>query len=316
MRKRRFWTIAVCALGLGISATACGVVDGAEATADETTATAPNQKLVDVLAKVHKQRTFKSTTVVEYDGELASIVEHQVRTPDLAMRTRSTVYPAAHAASGSTRTTGTRSYESLQLPNVVYSTNDPRSPLYDGDKPWTKCTLGPGAGADTRHGYVTKPKDGPLAGLDKLVGSGEVRVIGQEVVDGIRTTHYAGYVTVARLLEDSELSTEGREQVRALYQTLGMDRLTLDVWVGRDELPVKQVTVSAVRLAKPIVQKSTVMFGNWRKPVDLTPPPANEVEDLGTLPPLPPSVAPSRDGAVNLRHFSGRARGAEVVRDP
>lgn len=303
MRKRRSITTAICALGLGISVTACGVLGGAsdkkDAGADTSAAagvgTALNKKIATVRTEAGKQQTYKSKTVVEYDGELASTVEAQVRLSDLSQRTRTTTYPAAYAAMGLTPNPGRQTSELLLLPDVSYSKFDPSSKLYNEEKPWSKMTRTDSA-RPTGPTKAVEEGEGPMAGLDRLVASGEIRVVGEEAVDGVRTTHYAGTVSVMRLLEDSKLSAEDRESTRKLYEALGMDRMNLDLWVGPDDLPVKQVSVMPVKFSKPIAQKVTITFTDWGKPVDLTPPPADQVEDLDNLPPLPslfPTASPT-----------------------
>ncbi|WTW94985.1 hypothetical protein OG216_17065 [Streptomycetaceae bacterium NBC_01309] len=261
-----------------------------EAAGDGTNTTTLAGKVAAVRTKAGKQQTYKSVTVMEYDGELSSKTVSQVRSSDLAQRTLMTMYPAAYVATGLPGLARESTSESLIVGMAIYSKLDPGSYGYDAEKPWSKSTLTEPIvpTPESNSGTATEQSNSPLANLDKLIDSGEIRVVGQEVVDGLQTTHYAGTISVLRILEDAKLTSEAREQTRQIYELMGMDNMALDLWVGPDDLPVKQVSVMPVKLAKPVVAKTTVTYSDWGKPIDLTPPPASQVEDLGVLPPLGP----------------------------
>ncbi|WP_328424659.1 hypothetical protein [Streptomyces sp. NBC_00443] len=73
-----------------------------------------------------------------------------------------------------------------------------------------------------------------------LAAAEDVQRIGSEKVDGAGTTHYAGTATVDELrasLDEVKDKTarEGRESSLDQYEKLGVDELTLDVWVDGDD---------------------------------------------------------------------------------
>lgn len=262
---------------------------GAAAASDRPGMSALVAEVAAARSQVGRQQTYKSKAVQEYDGELASVLEQQVRVSDSAQRMVTTTYPAAFAAVGAPHITQEKTSESLMIGNTVYSKLDPDVPGFAPDKTWMKSTLAePTTTAPQAAGDPKAPQnEGPLAYLDKLINSGDIRVQGKEVVDNVPTTHYAGTISLVRLLEDAKLTDQMREQMRQIYESMGMDRSTMDLWVGPDGLPVKQVSVMPMKLSKPILVKSTVTYSDWGKPVDVTPPPASVTEDLGVLPPVP-----------------------------
>ncbi|WP_369272843.1 hypothetical protein AB5J55_25260 [Streptomyces sp. R11] len=73
-----------------------------------------------------------------------------------------------------------------------------------------------------------------------LAAAEDVKRIGSEKVGGAGTTHYAGTATVDELrasLDEvkEETAREGRENSLDQYEKLGVDELTLDVWVDGDD---------------------------------------------------------------------------------
>ncbi|WP_436775551.1 hypothetical protein [Yinghuangia sp. YIM S09857] len=348
MRRKHLFTTVLYAVLLGTSVSACASGDkaskgggdaaspanptppgatgasnapGGEAPATDGGTAAANDRpgmsalVAEVAAarsQVGRQQTYKSKAVQEYDGELASVMQQQVRVSDSAQRIVTTTYPAAFAAVGAPHITQEQTSESLMIGNTVYSKLDPNVPGFSPDKSWSKATLPElTTSAPQGMGDPKAPRDeGPLAYLDKLINSGDIRVQGKEVVDGVQTTHYAGTISLVRLLEDAKLTDQMREQTRQIYEAMGMDRSTLDLWVGPDGLPVKQVSVMPMKLSKPILVKSTVTYSDWGRPVDLTPPPAGVTEDLGVFPPMPGgSTGPKGPGGPYGPSGSGGSNG-------
>jgi hypothetical protein len=85
--------------------------------------------------------------------------------------------------------------------------------------------------------------------------SGDFEVVGQETVEGVDATHY-------RLTTD-----EGEAALP--------DGLTsVDVWIGADDLPVR----TEVGVTEPISTVS-IVYSDWGVPVDIQPPPADQVLD-------------------------------------
>lgn len=121
----------------------------------------------------------------------------------------------------------------------------------------------------------------PAAKASLLPQSDDVKKIGEETVDGVRTTHYAGAVEVTDLLTrrtaKSPLQAERRKKAVEQYKQLGVSRLKLDMWVGPDDRMVKfreraQATQGPLDL--------TIRFFDINKPITVQAPPASETMDL------------------------------------
>lgn len=121
----------------------------------------------------------------------------------------------------------------------------------------------------------------PAAQASLLPQSDDVKKVGEETVDGVRTTHYAGVVEVADLLNKrapkSALDTERRKKVIEQYKQLGVSKLNLDMWVGPGDRTVK--FRERARTAQGPLDL-TIRFFDVNKPVRVQAPPASDTVDL------------------------------------
>ncbi|MDV9171231.1 DUF1396 domain-containing protein [Streptomyces sp. W16] len=72
-----------------------------------------------------------------------------------------------------------------------------------------------------------------------LTGAKDVKKVGTETVDGVRTTHYAGRVTLADVKaaaaeSGDKAARERRAKSVEQYEKMGVDALTMDMWVDGD----------------------------------------------------------------------------------
>ncbi|MEI5132056.1 hypothetical protein RB199_07565 [Streptomyces libani] len=117
--------------------------------------------------------------------------------------------------------------------------------------------------------------------MSLLAESDDVKKVGEETVDGVRTTHYAGAVDVAEpakeRAEKSPLDAGRRTKVVEQYQQLGVSELHLDLWVGPGDRTVK-VRERARAAQGPL--DVTIRFFDADKPVTVQVPPASDTMDL------------------------------------
>ncbi|MFC8140352.1 DUF1396 domain-containing protein [Streptomyces paradoxus] len=153
-------------------------------------------------------------------------------------------------------------------------------------KRWLKFDLsGSDAAKDLdKMGSTSQAEQNPAAESTFLTGAKDVKKVGSEKVDGVETTHYTGTVTLADLrasLKDSKAETrEQREKSIKQYEKLGVDKLTMDMWVdGEDH--TKQFRMKGQADKGPM--DMTITFLDYNKPVTVKVPPANEVADLGEM---------------------------------
>lgn len=118
------------------------------------------------------------------------------------------------------------------------------------------------------------------AGL--LAGAQDVKRVGGEKADGADTTRYTGTATVDELrasLKDIEdkATREGRERSLDQYKKLGVDELTLDVWVDADDR-VKRLRTQG--FGRKGALDLTFTFLDYGKPVTIPEPRADDTADM------------------------------------
>lgn len=112
----------------------------------------------------------------------------------------------------------------------------------------------------------------------------DVRRVGDETVDGVRTTHYRGTATLAQMrasLKGEDAATrKRREKNLRQYEELGIDRLAMDMWVDKDS-HTKRFRSSGKGDSGPL--DITITFMDINKPVTVQAPPASDTFDLAEL---------------------------------
>jgi hypothetical protein len=153
-------------------------------------------------------------------------------------------------------------------------------------KTWMKFDLsGSDAGKELDQlGSANQAEQNPAAESTFLTGAKDVKKVGSEKVEGVETTHYTGTVTLKELrasLKDGKADTrEQREKSIKQYEKLGVDKLTMDMWVDGDD-HTKQFRMKGQADKGPL--DMTITFLDYNKPVNVTAPPAKDVADLADL---------------------------------
>lgn len=117
-----------------------------------------------------------------------------------------------------------------------------------------------------------------------LTGSKNVKKVGTETVDGVKTTHYKGKVTLdefRKSLKGADKATRAtREKSLDQYTKMGIDALTMDVWVDGDDR-TKQFRMRGTADKGPL--DMTITFLEYNKPVTVKAPPAKDTVDLAEM---------------------------------
>ncbi|KAA0935601.1 LolA-like protein [Streptomyces apricus] len=117
-----------------------------------------------------------------------------------------------------------------------------------------------------------------------LTGSKNVKKVGTEKVEGVETTHYKGTVTLDQFRDslkgEDKATREKREKSLEQYEKMGVDKLTMDMWVdGEDH--TKQFRMQGA--ADKGKLDMTITFLDYNKPVTVEAPPAKDVMDLAEM---------------------------------
>lgn len=117
-----------------------------------------------------------------------------------------------------------------------------------------------------------------------LSAAQDLKTVGEETIDGQKTTHLTGTVTLDQLKAQSTASTpeaKARQEknLKAL-QDQGIKDLTMDIWIDEAD-QTKQVRTRGQGTSGPM--DVTIKFLDINKPVEVTAPPADQVVDLAGM---------------------------------
>ncbi|MGW2717907.1 DUF1396 domain-containing protein [Streptomyces sp. NPDC001492] len=154
-------------------------------------------------------------------------------------------------------------------------------------KSWIKfdmSALGGGKGLNANQLGAGQANQNPATNSTFLTGSKNVKKIGTETVEGVRTTHYEGKVTVADLKASlkgrNKTVREQREKSLDQFEKMGVDAFTMDMWIDGDD-HTKQFRMRGEADKGPL--DLTITFLDINKPVTVTAPPAKDTADLAAM---------------------------------
>lgn len=134
-------------------------------------------------------------------------------------------------------------------------------------------TAGGGLRMDT-GGLRDQVGHNPARDAALLAASDDVRQAGTEKVDGVATTHY----TATAKLDDLRAALESKEKKGLLqYDNLGVDELTLDVWIDGEDHVKRLRTQGFGRHGQLDL---TVTFLDFGRPVTVRAPAEDDTVDL------------------------------------
>ncbi|WP_171167541.1 DUF1396 domain-containing protein [Streptomyces sp. I05A-00742] len=156
-----------------------------------------------------------------------------------------------------------------------------------GGKSWMKFpsgTAGKAPGGTNAFGMRGQAEQNPVDDAGSMKAAKDLDKVGQETVDGVRTTHYKGTVTLAQmrksLAKEDAAARKRHEAKLKSYEDLGVEKFQMDIWIdGKDH--TKQFRMRSATKKGPM--DLTIKFLDYNKPVDVKAPAASEVMDLGQL---------------------------------
>lgn len=158
-----------------------------------------------------------------------------------------------------------------------------------GGRTWVKMDLGklshlPGLGSLGNSPGMSDPS----RMLQYLrAGSNGVSNEGEQMVDGVLTTHYSAMLSLDQLAANVPAAEQPVVQrtLAQLEQTSGMHSFPVNVWIDAHHL-VRRTTMSMsmhVAGGAPMQEDMTADFTDYGPQPRPTPPPADQVADLGSL---------------------------------
>jgi len=152
-----------------------------------------------------------------------------------------------------------------------------------GGKQWAEIDLSKTNGSlGSLSSLIASAKnENPTTQISALVASGDVTKVGTATVDGQQTTHYAGTMTSAQMLDstaqNSHLTAAQLSNLKSLLQTGGVTSETVDLWVSSSGLPV-EMRYSSKSATGTI--NGDMFMSDWGAPVTVGAPPASEVYNM------------------------------------
>ncbi|MFC1409171.1 hypothetical protein ACEZCY_11270 [Streptacidiphilus sp. N1-12] len=121
----------------------------------------------------------------------------------------------------------------------------------------------------------------PSDAVKLLTSSGDIKKVGQETVDGVPTTHYAGTVDMKKLADQEAGADSGLKNIIDQAGQLGMSTEKVDIWIDSRSLPVKVHETASTTQGNVDITVEYSDFGTT--PVKITPPPASDTVDFATM---------------------------------
>ncbi|MEV6952737.1 LppX_LprAFG lipoprotein [Streptomyces sp. NPDC051183] len=117
-----------------------------------------------------------------------------------------------------------------------------------------------------------------------LLGAKDLKTVGEETIDGQKTTHVSGTVTLeqmkASLATASPEVKERQEKSVKQLEDLGVDSMTMDMWIDEND-HAKQVRTRSDSGKGAI--DITIKVLDYNKPVEIAVPPADQVVDFAAI---------------------------------
>jgi hypothetical protein len=176
---------------------------------------------------------------------------------------------------------------------IIYLRSPVFTQMLGASTPWIKIDPATVPGMAGQLGSLTGGQSDPTGSLTMLWGLVDVKVVGVETVDGTEATHYRATFDLSKALEQIpaahrealQQAIDGMEQ-----QTGGQDLtdMPIDIWVDADGY-LKQLKY-LFEIPKAATGHGgsfgmTMTLSNVGDPVDIQPPPADQVTDIIDLAP-------------------------------
>lgn len=170
--------------------------------------------------------------------------------------------------------------QALLTDNVLYAKVPQLARFVSDGKPWVKIELSQVAqrtGFDVQSMVQQIQQVDPAGQTKMFTGSKDARRVGAETVDGVKTTHYTGTVTVQDAL--NRLDADARQKVsRWLPKDHANGKINFDLWTDGDNLPRKLVSKASDKQGDS--GTVTVLYSDYGKSFSVNPPPSDQVGQL------------------------------------
>ncbi|MGI5444985.1 LppX_LprAFG lipoprotein [Streptomyces sp. CA-243310] len=260
-------------------ATACedGKKDGAAKPAAPA-ASAPSKAAVEVTPAAYLEKVKKKSeefTSLRYTMSGSAMGEKI--SGEVSLRMKPTVAMAMKmAAPGATG--GAESVEIRLLDGAMYMGSEGKWMKFD------MKAMGAESAKKLEGLGQSSQTENPGDKADALLKAEDLKSLGDETVDGVKTRHLVGTVPVDKVRASSATGTpeekERREKSVKALEDQGIKSLTVDMWIDEQD-HTKQVRTRGTGTKGPM--DMTIKFLDFNKPVEIAAPPADQVMDLAEM---------------------------------
>ncbi|WP_243718526.1 hypothetical protein [Actinomadura sp. KC06] len=274
MNRRLMVAAGGTAVGAALLLSGCG---GDGTTSTENMKLSADQALLKTSQKTGQTDTFKADLTVTGTGEHGGKVH-----ADGQFQLRPTLKFSAKLDEFSTngRTVPGAKGQALFTDNVLYAKVPQLAQFVSGGKPWLKIDVNQMAqrtGFDVQSLLQQVQQVDPAEQTKMFTGSKDARRVGTETVDGVKTTHYAGTVTVQDAL--NKLDAQSRDKVaKWLPKDRANSKINFDLWTDGDNLPRK--LVSKATSPEGETGTVTVLYSDYGESFSVNAPPSDQVGQL------------------------------------
>jgi hypothetical protein len=274
---RRF--LVAAGVAVAITAAGCGT----------TTATPPLEKHQLTAAEVLQQTAQKTDKVTSYAADIVMNIAGptgEAGNVEGTMRAQTAPKVAVDVTFDKISSGGQDIPGGMRMildGDVAYMKMDMLKALMGGNKPWIKIDLkkaGAQAGLNMDELLGQANQMDLKTNITMLTASKDIKVVGDEKVGGVDTTHYAGTFPVAEALK--QLPAETQKQVKT--QMSGMKDMKFDVWIDGDGLPRKMAMKT--EQAQTGAMDITMLFKSFNDKLTIKAPPAAQVAEMPTNVPM------------------------------
>ncbi|MCJ0870043.1 LppX_LprAFG lipoprotein [Streptomyces sp. AP-93] len=133
-------------------------------------------------------------------------------------------------------------------------------------------------------GTANRTGENPGDRAGELLKAKDLTFVGEETIDGVKTRHLSGTVTLddlrAALASATPEAKKRQEQSVKALEAQGVKKLTLDMWIDESD-HTKQVRTRGDAAKGPV--DTTIKFLDYNQPVEVAAPPADQVTDLAEM---------------------------------
>ncbi|MCJ1679374.1 LppX_LprAFG lipoprotein [Streptomyces sp. APSN-46.1] len=133
-------------------------------------------------------------------------------------------------------------------------------------------------------GKGTQNAENPGDKANALLQSKDVKLVGEETIDGQKTKHLAGTLTLDQMktatASEDQAAKDRREKTLKDLEKQGITTMTVDMWIDESN-HTKQVRTRGQGTKG--ATDMTIKFTDYNKPVSVTAPPADQVVDLAEM---------------------------------